>query len=186
MVESKVAVRYARSILELARERGIAEQINNDMLLVINTVQSSRELAAVLHNPTIRGDKKLAILNQIFGTRVDALSLSFMQMIARKRREGYLPAIAKQYNTLYKQSKGVETVVVTTAAGLDDKLREEVYALIRKSTHAETIELIEQVDKSLIGGFVLRLGDRQFDASIAKSLGKFSKELLSNVYIRQN
>jgi len=68
---------------------------------------------------------------------------------------------------------------------LDDKLRKEVYDVIKKSANSE-IELVEKVNKDLIGGFVLRMGDKQFDASIASELRKLAKEFSSNPYVRKN
>jgi F-type H+-transporting ATPase subunit delta len=185
MTESKVAVRYSKSLTGLAQEQGVLDSVNKDMELIERTIRKSRELAALLKNPTVKTEKKLNILNQLFADKVHKLSLSFLNIITRKKRSEFLFAITVQFQKMFKQLKGIETVVITSAIGLDDRLRKEVIELARKGSNSE-IELIENVDKRLIGGFILRMGDVQYDASILRNLRKFSKELHSNIYLKQN
>jgi F-type H+-transporting ATPase subunit delta len=93
--------------------------------------------------------------------------------------------IAKEFTRQYKEMRGIQIAIITSAVGLDDKLRKEVYDIIKKSADSE-IELVEKVDKNLIGGFVLRMGDKQYDASIASDLKRLTKEFSSNPYIKKN
>ena len=185
MIESKVAVRYAKSLLDLATEQGVLDAVNNDMSLIANTCHNSRDLTVLLNNPTIKSDKKAAILAELFGSKINKLSLEFINIIAKKRREADLFSISKQYTHLYKEAKGINTVTVTSAIKLDEKLRNEVLAIAQKSVKG-SVELVEKVDASLIGGFVLTIGDKQFDASISKSLKKLTNDFSGNLYIRQN
>lgn len=185
MFETKVAKRYAKSLIDLAGERGITDAVNSDMQLLVSVCDANRDLTLLLGNPIIHSDKKLSILKNVFGKSFNALSVAFFEIISRKGREFYLPAIAKEYLNLYKQSKDIVTATVTTATGLDDTLRKEVYRIVRESVKSE-VELIEKTDKNLIGGFVLRIGDRQYDASVATSLRRLTREFSANPYIRQN
>lgn len=186
MIESKVAVRYAKSLLGLAQEHGALDAVNEDMLLVNHTINNSHDLSLLLKNPTVKTDKKVAIFTELFSGKVNKLSLSFLTLITQKKREAYLQAIAYQFNKQFKHVKGIETAVITTASGLDDNLRKQVIELVKKSSNKEQVELVENVDKNLIGGFILRVGDRQVDSSILKSLRKANKELQANVNIRLN
>ena len=185
MIETKVAKRYAKSLIDLSSETGVLDTIANDMKLLASVCDQNRDLAALLASPIINGDKKLSILKKVFADKMNKLSLAFFDIITKKGREAYLEAIAKEFTCQYKEMKGIQTAVITSAVGLDDKLREEVYSIIRKSAQSE-IELVEKVDKNLIGGFVLRMGDKQYDASIASDLKKLTREFSSNPYIRKN
>lgn len=186
MTETKVAKRYAKSLLDLAQSQELGiDAINNDMKLIANVCEANRELSLLLKNPIVHADKKLKILKSIFESKVNKITISFIDIITRKRRENYLEAIVKEFTELYKEYKGIQTAVITTAVGLDDNLRKEVLKLIKSNTKSE-IELIENQNKDLIGGFVLRMGDVQYDASVVRSLRKLTREFSVNPYVKKN
>ena len=169
MKETRVASRYAKSLLSLALEQGELENAYNDMKLVSETCDSSKDLSLLLQSPIIKPDKKTEILRKIFAGRLGKLSLSFIDIIIRKRRENYLEAIAREFQHQYKSHKNILTAVVTSAVGLDDKIRNEIMKIVKGSANAE-VELVEKSDKDLIGGLILRIGDKQIDASILRKL----------------
>lgn len=182
MSDSKVARRYAQSLLGLAMERNIADKINNDMLLIANTCKENRDLALLLKNPIITTDKKDAIIRAIFGSKVDTVTNSFMEIITRKGREEYLQDIAGAYVSIYKELKGIKTAYVTTAVPMDAALRNEVMNIVKRAK-GDNAELVEQVDKDIIGGFILRIGDVQYDASISKKLSALKNEFDDNLFV---
>lgn len=184
MIDSKVARRYAQSLMGLALERNIAEKINNDMLLIANTCKENRELALLLKNPIIKTDKKEAIIRAIFSSKVDALTNSFMEIITRKSRESYLQEIANAFVSMFKDFKGIKTAYVTTAFPMDATLRNEVMNIVKRAK-GDNAELIEKVDKDIIGGFILRIGDVQYDASISKKLIALKSEFDENLYVKE-
>jgi F-type H+-transporting ATPase subunit delta len=177
MIETKVGKRYAKSLLSLSQERNVSEAVANDMKFLLTICQTNRDFTLLLSSPIIHSDKKLAILTKTFSGRVHSLTLEFFDIITRKGREFYLPQIAEEFIRLYKEHKGIQTAIVTSAVGLDDHLRQEVYKIIRDSLKSE-IELVEKVDKNLIGGLILRVGDKQYDASIASALRKVRQSLV--------
>jgi F-type H+-transporting ATPase subunit delta len=185
MLQTKVARRYAKSLLDLAKERGELETVNNDMKLLAEVCSSSHDLRVLLGSPIISGDKKLSILKRVFSGKISALSMSFFDVVTRKGRESQLEAIAVEFTRAYKEHKGIQTAIVTSAIGLDDKLRASVYKMVKESLNSE-VELIEKVDKDLIGGFVLRVGDKQYDASIARDLRMMKQELIDQSYVKKN
>jgi F-type H+-transporting ATPase subunit delta len=185
MIETKVAKRYAKSLLDLSRETGVIDAVGADMKLFVMVCENNRDLSLLLSNPIIHADKKLSILKKVFEGKMNPVSISFFDIITRKGRESYLEGIAKEFVNQYKRYKGIQTAVITSAVGLDDRLRSEVYRLVKESVKSE-VELIEKVDKNLIGGFVLRMEDKQYDASIANELRKLTKEFASNPYVRKN
>ncbi len=185
MVNTKVARRYAASLLGFAREQKVLDAIRDDMQLVHSVCSGNRALALLLRNPVINTDKKITVLREVFGKKINKVSMSFMEIIARKRREEFLESIAEEYTNLYKQDKGIATAIVTSAIPLDEALKEKITGIVNKTTGAKA-ELVEKTDRRLIGGFILRVGDKQYDASILKNLKKLTREFNVNPYIRKN
>jgi F-type H+-transporting ATPase subunit delta len=185
MVETKVASRYAKSILGLALEQGIIDAVNNDMVLIADTCAANSDLSLLLNKPIVTVDKKIKILTELFGKKINPLTLKFITLLTKKRREPNLEAIAREYIASYKEHKNIETVVITSAFGLDEALRKEVLALVKKSSKSE-IELVEKVDKSILGGFIIKKGDKEFDASILKKLNKIKQEFKMDSFVKKN
>ncbi len=184
-METKVAKRYAKSLISLSNEKGIIDSVNNDMQLFAAVCIENNDLALLLSTPIIHSDKKLSILKQIFAHRVNIMTMTFFEIVIRKGREKYLIQIAKNFITQYKILKKILTAEIVSAVGLDDKLRKQVYELLRNNENSE-VELMEKVDKKLIGGFVLRIGDKQYDASVVASIRKLKQAFAENPYIKRN
>ena len=122
MTESKVARRYAKSLLGLATENNITEKVFSDMQLIASACQNSRDLALLMKNPIINTDKKDAVIKSIFSGKVDQVTLTFMNLMTKKGRESYLTDIAQEYINIYKESIGIKVAYVTTATPMDDQL----------------------------------------------------------------
>ena len=185
MSELRVASRYAKSLLDLAEEQGTLEQVKQDMDLFNKTLNENRDLRLLLRNPIVKHDKKLAILRAVFGGKVSILTEKFFTIVTQKNRESALEFIGSEFLTQYNTLRGVQTAEVTTAMPLTPALRAEVESLVRQQTGLQQVILTEKVDASLIGGFVLRVGDRQIDDSVSFRLRKLRTEFSKNPYQSQ-
>jgi F-type H+-transporting ATPase subunit delta len=174
-----VANRYAKSLLELAVEKGQLEKVYADMQLVQSVYQGNKDFVNFLNSPIIHLDKKQAVIKAVFGNNISDISLGFFKILTDKRRENYLGDIAKAFIEQYKEHKDITTAVVTSAAGIDGSAREKILKLVKDQVKGE-VELVEKVDKDLIGGFVLRIGDKQVDASISRKLNELRKSFSEN------
>ncbi len=183
MIESKVARRYAKSLFGLALERNVAEVIYKDMELLHATCAASRELVALLRNPIVQSDKKASIIKALFGSKVNDLTNAFMNIVIDKHRESDLNGIAAAYIQFYKDYKGIVTAHIATPVALDATMRETILNLVKKSK-GDKVELIEEVDPSLIGGFVLTVGDEQHDTSISRKITMLKREYNINLYVK--
>ncbi|GAB4010456.1 ATP synthase F1 subunit delta [Spirosoma sp. KCTC 42546] len=179
MAVATVAARYAKSLLDLARENGLTETMYKDMLFFKNTVAQSRPLLLMLKNPIVRAEKKNAILKAVFATRVDPVTMSFFEIIAKKNREPIMDAIADEFINQYDRQKGVDRATVITTVPLTDALREKFKAMVMKTTGSKLVELEEKIDPRLIGGYVLRVGDQQVDGSIRSQLNDLRLQFLN-------
>ncbi|MFD2583276.1 ATP synthase F1 subunit delta [Pedobacter vanadiisoli] len=176
MSEIKVASRYAKSLIDLAIENNGLEESYNDMVLFEKVVDESPELEAILKNPIVPLDKKTGILNGIFADKAGKLTLTFFKTVVNKGRSAILFATAKQFVQQYNLIKGIVTADVTTASALSPAAKEEIVAIVKKELGAKQVIVNEKVSEKLIGGFILKVGDKQFDASIANGLSKLKKE----------
>lgn len=182
MQESRVASRYAKSLVELANERGQLEQVYGDMQLFLNVCNENVLLKKVLSNPVVGHDKKLGILEGIFSSRFSDISNAIFKLITQKNRENYLYFIAKEFIVQYKELKGIVSAEVTTTFPLTVEMRENFRSMIGNSQKKD-VDLIEKIDEKIIGGYVLRVGDRQVDQSIKSKLQKLKSNFKDNSYI---
>jgi F-type H+-transporting ATPase subunit delta len=181
MSEIQVASRYAKSLIDLAEEQNAVEAVKADIESFVNVAGKSSELRAVLRNPIIGIDKKKAIVSQLFGGNSSKVFLAFFDIVIAKGRSEILYATAKEFLNEYNRRKGVLTAVVTSAAPLTEEQKSKIAAIVIEATKKQIV-LETLVDPDLIGGFVLKVGDRQVDTSIASSLNKLKKEFAQKVY----
>lgn len=176
MSEIKVASRYAKSLIDLSVENNALESSYNDMVLFEKVVDETPELEAILKNPIVPLDKKTGILNGIFADKVGKLTITFFKIVISKGRSAILFATAKQFVQQYNQIKGIVTADVTTATALSPAAKEQIVAIVKRELGANQVIVKEKINEKLIGGFILKVGDKQFDASIASGLSKLKKE----------
>jgi F-type H+-transporting ATPase subunit delta len=178
MSEFKVASRYAKSLIDLAREENALEAILQDMVQVIGVMKQSSQLRAVMANPVIKLDKKQSILDQIFGGKVHKDVAAFFNIMVRKGRAGILYATAQEFVEAYNREKNIVLAKVVSAAPLSPEHYKQVQDLIKAETKGEVV-LDNQVNPDLIGGFIITIGDKQIDASVLGKLNKLEKHLKS-------
>lgn len=174
-----VATRYAKSLLQLANEKGQLEKVYADMQLVQQVCEENREFTNFLNSPIIKTDKKVSVIKEVLSSKVCEITSGFLTILTHKRRESYMNEIAKAFISQYKQYKNILTAVITSAVGIDATIKAKVLELVKQTTTGE-VELVEKVDKNLIGGFVLTIGDRQVDASVSRRLNELRKAFSVN------
>jgi F-type H+-transporting ATPase subunit delta len=182
MANTRATLRYAKSLFELAKEQNALEACKADMETIISICSASHELSLLLKSPVIKTDKKLSILSEVF-TSLSPLSNAFVELITKKKREPLLVQIAQQFMSVYKTSLGIETAIITTAQPLDDQLRAQVLEFIKKQG-IQKVELSEKVNENLIGGAIVRIGDRQLDASVLRQINDLKQSFNKNLYIK--
>lgn len=173
-----VASRYAKSLLDLAMEKGQLEAVYADMLQVRAVCENSHDFVLFLNSPIIKADKKISTIKSIFDGKFNAITSGFLTIVAAKRRESVIPEMAESFIEQYKAQKNIITAVVTSAKGLDATTKQQALDLIKTQLKAE-VELVEKTNPDLIGGFILKVGDKQVDKSVSRQLFNLKKELTS-------
>ena len=177
MKNIKASTRYAKALLDLSIEKNQLDAVYNDIASLRSLCEESKDLVSLLNSPIVKADKKQGALTAIFGSNFSELSLNYINLLVDKKREALIPTIAQQFVKAYEAHKNILTVEVTSAIKLDDTAKQKVLSLVK---HDGEINLIEKVDASLIGGFIVRMGDKQIDASIARKFKNLRKEIILN------
>jgi F-type H+-transporting ATPase subunit delta len=175
MASTRAAIRYAKAILDLANSKGVAEAVNNDMKTIASAIETNEELSTFIQNPTTKVEVKESALLEVFAN-VNGVTKGLFHLLFENKRFEILEAIALEYKKLFDENNGVEVATVTTAIPMDGALEAKVLAKIATLSDKKiTIENV--VDPAIIGGFILRIGDNQYNASVANRLQVLKREL---------
>jgi len=175
MSGTRAAIRYAKAILEIADSKKVATQVAADMALITATINTNAELNTFIQSPTINVDQKESALLEVFAN-ANAVTKSLFHLLKENKRFEILDAIALEYNKLFDIMNGVEVAKVTTAIPMDAALEAKVSAKIATFSNKK-ITIENTIDPSIIGGFILRIGDKQYNASVANRLQVLKREL---------
>lgn len=168
---SLIGNRYAKALIDLANEQGKLEEVYNDMKFFESVCTENDEFRKIMANPIVRHEKKFGILKKIFENRVTNVTFSIFNVLTRKNREQLLYPIAQEFHKLYDEQKGIQKVQVSTPVALTDAQKAEFSRVVAESMN-KTVELTEKIDESLIGGYVLKVGDTQIDTSVKHKLNE--------------
>ena len=176
MKSNKSAVRYATALLELAIEHNKVELIEQDILQLLKTAEEVHDFQVFLNSPLINIDKKIAVIKQIF-TDFNQTTIDFLSLVTQNGRETVMIDIAKQFVSLLKAQRGIVPITIISAQQLEESTKQSILAKISSSV-AGTPEITEEIDSALLGGFIVRMGDHQIDASVASQLKRLKQQFV--------
>jgi len=178
MKGTRAAIRYAKAILDLATDQNSASAVNDDMKLITNAIADNEELKSLLDSPVVKAAQKTAVLKEVFAN-TNTITTNLVDVLAVNKRIPLLGAVATEFTSLFDTSQGFQKACVTTAVPLTDEMNAKVLAKVKELTGKEA--LIENtVDESILGGFILRVGDLQYNASIANNLNNLKRAFSQN------
>ena len=183
MPNPRLASRYAKALLDLAKERDQVQQVFADIQWLQAVCKESRDFVNLLRSPIIKADKKKSIVNAITGAHIGAITKGFTDLLITKNREAVLPEILPAFIEQYKVLNNIHTVKLTTAVPVSDQIKNTIVDQVKKVTGEQNIELEETVNPDIIGGFVLEMGDKMVDASVSYDLKAIAKQFKNNDFI---
>ena len=183
MLNPRLAARYAKSLLDLACERNQQEAVCNDMKVLESICNTSSEFVAMLRSPVINSDKKMGAVHAIIDDSMNIITGSFINLLIQKGREQSLPEISTAYISQYNEMNKIKTVKLTTAVAMHPEIKELMVSKIAGFLSEYTIQLDTQVNEDLIGGFVLEVEDKLFDASVRKGLNEVRSNIIDTSYV---
>lgn len=164
-----VGKRYASSLFEVGLELGRIDDFHSQMKFVGETFKSEEKLLLILEHPRISSKEKQDLVNSIFGKNVSDEIINFLSIVIDKRREDSIMDIIKEYNTLYKDYKGIMEIEAVTAIPMDQKAQEKL-KLVLTNKFNKKVHLFNSVDESIIGGVLLRMDEKIIDSSLRGQL----------------
>ncbi|MDC1202873.1 ATP synthase F1 subunit delta [Crocinitomicaceae bacterium] len=175
MKSTKSAIRYAKALLELSIENSNLDEVSSDMRRIVESSNETNDFKVFLSSPVIKSDKKIKVLKVLF-VGFEKLTSSFIDLITKNKREYLLVEIAEAYLYLLKKHQQIVPVSITSARKLEKETLNQI--LDKMKSHVEgDFEVTEEVDESLIGGFIVRMDDKQIDASVLTQLNRMKQEL---------
>lgn len=180
-MSTRAALRYAKAVLNLAYENKAEDTVSADMQLILATVGESVDLQNVLNNPTIKIQEKVAALSAIFGNQVSSFTTGLINLLGENKRLNILTEVAKQYVIIYDFSKAKDVAIVTTAVAITKEIETLVVEKVKTIT-GKVAKIENVINPEILGGFILRVGDVQYDASIASNLRDLEKSFDISAY----
>ena len=178
MSGSRAAIRYAKAVLSLATDNKSAEAVNSDMKSITNAIAQSEDLNQMLQSPVVRSSDKKAVLTSVF-KNANVATTNLIDTLISNKRLALLNDVAASYTQLYDHMRGSQVATVTTAVPLSADLKTKVLAKVKELTGKDA-EVENIIDESILGGFILRVGDIQYNASISNKLDKLKREFILN------
>ncbi len=179
MNQSIISTRYAKALMMVGADNQCLDALKVDMELLSATIKDNMMFVQVLDNPVIKPPQKRKVMAELLEKRVHPMTLNFINTIIHNRREFLLGDVARNFIDLYEKSKGIKRAHVVSAIGIDDQSKQQLQQQLNLLFNAN-VQMTDEVNPDLIGGFILRVGDQQYDASLLSGLERMQKSLKYN------
>ena len=177
--------RYAKAFLQLAIQNNLVDKALDDLLLVKSTIEGNKELDTLIHQPFVSKERKTNIINRLFTDRIATISLNLINLLIEKNRDAIITDVYDEYYDLYLDYKKIAVVTVTSAVALDEETSERIVNILKhKIVKKDTIEVKNVVDKSIIGGFIVKYNDYVYDASVTHTLKRLHSVFEENLFVK--
>jgi F-type H+-transporting ATPase subunit delta len=180
-----LATRYAKSLIQLVNEQGRLEQVYKDIKDVNAIFESNRDLKLMFKSPIIHTDRKLNVVQQLFEGKIDSVLYQFITLVIKKGREAYLNEITHSFILQYNELKNITPVKISSAIKLDENIVKGIIDTLKKNEKLGEVELTEEVDANIIGGFVLQWGDKMIDSSVSRRLSTLKGVIEDDSFVKK-
>lgn len=176
MLNKSVARRYAEAFFAIAQERDQIDQLQQELELVVSTIDEIENLKEYLNHLLIPAQEKKDTISKIFGDKLSEVTLHFFFVIIEKRREGYIGLITEEFKDMADESRNIAKAELIAAREVPE---DEIKTLADKlsASTGKTVQLRQTVDPDLIGGIKIRMGDQVIDGTVAKKLEVLREKL---------
>lgn len=177
MNDSKISVRYAKALLQAAVDAKKEDAVRSDMVSLLECITASPDFRALLESPVVADSKKVEIFDSLFAENFCKLTIDFFKVLVRNKRENFLKMICLNFAEFYARSKNIKRVLITSAVETTDDVRQKVKALAKDVSEGSNVELSVKVDPDIIGGLIVQVDDKVYDASVKSQLAKIKENL---------
>lgn len=181
MKSERIAKPYAKALFDFSLEKNLLENIYKDMIILKEVCENSKDFMHLLYSPVISHTKKTSIFKILFSEKLNSLSYHFLEILIKKHREMIIREISQDFVQLYKEHHNIKTVFLKTASAANEKNVLNLKEALSKN-FSSSIEMVQEIKESLIGGFVFKVDDLQYDATIRRNINRLKKEYNVNIY----
>ncbi len=179
MVTSKVAKRYAQGLLNFTQESGKTSMVFSEMKDLVNTIEKSKDLQNFFSSPIIDIKKKVSVAGEIFKS-FSPVSQNLITLVIKHGREGQLQNIGQEFVNKVEDMNGVQRITLTTATPLSEENIQNILKSTNLVNHNNQFDVKSIINPDILGGYILRVGDQQVDASVQSKLSRLKKEFQLN------
>jgi F-type H+-transporting ATPase subunit delta len=179
MDHSKIGVRYAKALFEYAEENQVTDSIISDVELLHKSILEYDELNKYLNNPVIKSSEKIQFMNNLFGDKFHKITMDFIHLVIRHKRETHFNAICRRITFLYNEKMGIRNLSLVSAVELDKSSQTELEDIVKTSLNAKTLIVNTTINPEIIGGFILNMDDLRYDASIKSRINELHNKIKS-------
>jgi|TARA_B100001057_G_scaffold345531_1_gene346652 F-type H+-transporting ATPase subunit delta len=179
MINTRASERYAKSLLSISIDENLVDQIKLDMDLITKYFEESREISNLYSSPIIPINNKIKITEKIFGDKLNKHTLNLLYNLIYRKRDNLIITILEKFKELYNTHMNIEESVISTTFNLDSKSLDVVKGFAKKVT-GKKITLENTIDKNILGGFNLKIGDKMIDCSVSNKISELRKKLINN------
>ena len=174
MNDGKISIRYAKALLFSAKEAKVEDKVYSEMITLESAFAQIQLLKQAMTNPTLTKEEKIKLINSIFNNKASKLTQGFITLVVENSREDYFYRIALSYQELYRKEKNIVVTHLTTAIELNESLKKKIISSVEEQEKSK-VELREEINPDIIGGYILDIDGKRLDASIIRQLSKLYK-----------
>jgi len=179
MNQGIISTRYAKALMMVGAENQCLDAMKVDLELIGTIIHDNQMFRQLLNSPVIKPEKKRKVMNELLEKQVNSsLTLNFISLIIHNRREFLLADIVRDFIDLYEKSKGIKRALVVSAGEIDENAKQQLQRQLNSLFKAD-VQLTADINPDLIGGFMLRVGDNQYDASLSSGLKRIKKQMIN-------
>lgn len=184
MNHSKISVRYAKAIFILAKERNVLKNVFKDFCLIKEIISENSEFYSVITSPIIKPSEKKKLLDNVFKSSVNQMTMDFLAMLVENNREAYISDISRNFEDMYRKEFNIKKVILTTPQGLSENTKDIIAKAVSESYKSD-VEVYDKLNPNMLGGIIIRIEHQQLDLSIATQLREIKKTLKSDSYVKK-
>lgn len=177
---SKISVRYSKALYDLASEKKILDAVYTDILLIEKILQN-QDFIGLIQSPVVKKVNKVKAVYSVFDKQINQTTISFLNLILDNCREKNIFDIIRNFKDRYKQSEKIKSVFFTTVIELSEEIKQKISTVVKEYLNSE-IDINYNTKKELIGGFILRVDDKQIDTSISSKLKQLKRNLINTTF----
>ncbi|WP_035986279.1 ATP synthase F1 subunit delta [Leptolyngbya sp. KIOST-1] len=176
-LSSEIAGPYAKALMSVADDNGAVDQVGGEVAELLDVLASSEDLVAFLANPLMPAEAKKAVMRQIADGKVSGFVMNFLMLLVDRGRIAFLQPVLQQYQSLLRERNQTVLADVTSAVELSEDQQNAIRDRVKTMTGANSVELSIEIDPSLIGGLVIKVGSQVIDASLRGQLRRIGMQL---------